>query len=93
MVDNARLTAYASEFQSAFLDDRWRYGVERDPTLQRHTLLAMNDDPAALPGHLYDRLRDGRFGCELDGKWYGGITRNMDTSMRPAMEREASCSK
>lgn len=94
-VDKARLTAYAEEFQAAFLDDRWRYGVERDPDIRRHTLLGMNDNPAGLPGHLYDRLRDGRFGCLLpatatpdnpDG-WQCGITRNMDESMRPAMVR------
>lgn len=84
--DKARLTEYASEFRSAFLDDRWRYGVESGPE-QRHTLLAMNDDPAELPGHIYDRLRDGRFGCWLDNVWFPGITRNRDESMRPAMER------
>lgn len=84
--DKARMTEYAQEFRSAFLDDRWRYGVENGPQ-QRHTLLAMNDDPAELPGHIYDRLRDGRFGCWLDGVWFPGITRNRDESMRPAMER------
>ena len=88
-VDKPRLTEFAVEFQTTFLDDRWRYGVERDPAIRRHTLLALNHDPAGLPGHLYDRLRDNRFGCYLDvdgaDVWYPGITRNMDESMRPAM--------
>lgn len=86
-VDKARLTAFASEFQTAFLDDRWRYGVERDPVARRHTLLAMNDDPAGLPGHIWDRLRDGRFGCWLGDEWQPGVTYNGDASMRPALER------
>lgn len=86
-VDKARLTAFAAEFQTAFLDDRWRYGVEPDPAFRRHTLLAMNDDPGGLPGHIWDRLRDGRFGCWLDGEWQPGVTHNADASMRPAMER------
>lgn len=87
-VDKARLTDYAEEFRTNFLDDRWRYGIAQ----LRHTLLAMNHNPSELPGHIYDRLRDGRFGCWLltDGAevWYPGITKNMDESMRPAMERE-----
>lgn len=86
-VDKARPTAFAAEFQTAFLDDRWRYGVEPDPAFRRHTLLAMNDDPGGLPGHIWDRLRDGRFGCWLDGEWQPGVTHNADASMRPAMER------
>jgi hypothetical protein len=86
-VDKTRLTEYADEFRASFLDDRWRYGIERNPGIQRHTLLAMNDDPAGLPGHIYDRLRDGRFGCWLDDVWHPGITRNRDPSMRPALER------
>ncbi|MBN2446595.1 MAG: hypothetical protein JXO22_07715 [Phycisphaerae bacterium] len=88
-VDKPRLTEFAVEFQATFLDDRWRYGVEQDPAIRRHTLLALNHDPAGLPGHIYDRLRDSRFGCYLDvdgaDVWYPGITRNMDSSMRPAM--------
>lgn len=92
-VDKPRLTEYATEFQTTLLDDRWRYGVEAATDVRRHTLLALNHDPAELPGHIYDRLRDGRFGCFLEDAdtgaevWFPGITRNMDESMRPAMVR------
>ncbi len=92
-VDKANLTAYADEFRSAFLDDRWRYGCLPDTRLRRHTLLAMNCNPIDLPGHIYDRLRDGRFGCFLDGQWHNGITENRDQSMRPAMHRNAEDEK
>lgn len=70
--DKARMTDYAEEFWRAFLDDRYRLGLAREA----HTVLAMNCDPATLPGDIWDRLMDGRF------------TRhhNADSSMRPAME-------
>jgi DNA replication protein DnaC len=73
-LDAARMTDYAREFRTAFLDDRYRMAV----TGRAHTLFALNHDPAsAVPGDVYDRLRDGRF----------VIFHNADVSMRPAMER------
>jgi hypothetical protein len=69
--DAARMTDFAYEFRTAFLDDRYRLAVTR----RAHTLFAMNCDPAELPGDLYDRLRDGRF----------VVFHNADVSMRPAM--------
>jgi hypothetical protein len=69
--DAARMTDFAYEFRTAFLDDRYRLAVTR----RAHTLFAMNGDPAELPGDLYDRLRDGRF----------VVFHNADVSMRPAM--------
>jgi len=71
--DAARMTDFAYEFRTAFLDDRYRLAV----TCRAHTLFAMNCDPVELPGDLYDRLRDGRF----------VIFHNADVSMRPAMVR------
>lgn len=69
--DAARMTDFAYEFRTAFLDDRYRLAATR----RAHTLFAMNGNPAELPGDLYDRMRDGRF----------VIFRNADASMRPAM--------
>lgn len=69
--DAVRMTDFAYEFRTAFLDDRYRLAVTR----RAHTLFAMNCDPADLPGDLYDRLRDGRF----------VVFHNTDVSMRPAM--------
>lgn len=69
--DAARMTDFAWEFRTAFLDDRYRLAVAR----RAHTVVAMNCDPADLPGDIYDRLRDGRF----------VIFHNTDSSMRPAM--------
>ena len=71
--DAARMTDFAYEFRTAFLDDRYRLAVTR----RAHTLFAMNCDPAALPGDIYDRLRDGRF----------VIFHNTDRSMRLEMTR------
>lgn len=68
----ARMTDFAYEFRTAFLDDRYRLAVAR----RAHTLFAMNCNPTQLPGDLYDRLRDGRF----------VIFHNADPSMRPAMK-------
>lgn len=70
-VDGPRMTSYAEEFRRAFLDDRYRLAVTR----RAHTIFAMNCDPAALPGDIYDRLRDGRF----------AIYHIESPSMRPAM--------
>jgi len=69
--DGPRLTEYAEEFRRAFFDDRYRLATAG----HAHTILALNCDPATLPGDLYDRLRDGRF----------TIHHNTDPSMRPAM--------
>lgn len=71
-VDAARMTDFAYEFRTAFLDDRYRLAIAR----QGHTVFAMNCDPSDLPGDLGDRLRDGRF----------VIFHNCDGSMRPEME-------
>jgi hypothetical protein len=84
-LDKARITPYAHEFRTLLLDDRYRYALEPDSAVQRHTLLALNSNPAHLPPHIYDRLRDGRFGCTIDGIWHPGITCNRDPSMRPAL--------
>ena len=70
--DAARMTDFAYEFRTAFLDDRYRLAITR----RAHTLFAMNCDPATLPGDIYDRLRDGRF----------VIFHNADQSMRQALE-------
>ena len=70
--DGPRMTDYAEEFRRAFLDDRYRLGLAREA----HTVLAMNCDPATLPGDIWDRLRDGRF----------TVHHNPDESIRPAME-------
>jgi len=70
--DGPRMNDYAEEFRRAFLDDRYRLGLAR----KAHTVLAMNCDPATLPGDIWDRLRDGRF----------TVHHNPDESMRPAME-------
>ena len=72
-MDGARMTDYAFEFRSRFLDDRYRRALEGTA----HTIFAMNVDPKTLPGDIYDRLRDGRF----------VIFENRDVSMRPAMRR------
>jgi len=72
--DGVRMTDYAKELWHAFLDDRYRLALER----KAHTVLAMNCDPATLPGDIWDRLRDGRF----------VIHHNRDASLRPAMARE-----
>jgi len=69
--DAARMTDFAYEFRTAFLDDRYRLAMTR----KAHTLFAMNCDPAELPGDIYDRLRDGRF----------VIFHNTDKSMRLEM--------
>jgi len=69
--DAVRMTDFAWEFRTAFLDDRYRLAVTR----RAHTVVAMNCDPADLPGDIYDRLRDGRF----------VVFHNTDSSMRPAM--------
>lgn len=76
-VDKTRANEYAQEITYSLFDDRWRYGIESDLTVQRHTLIAMNSDPAELPGPLRDRIYDGRF----------VVTYNADPSMRPAMTR------
>ncbi|MEE8390392.1 MAG: AAA family ATPase [Anaerolineae bacterium] len=70
--DAARMTDFAYEFRTAFLDDRYRLAITR----RAHTLFAMNSDPKELPGDIYDRLRDGRF----------KIFHNTDQSMRPTLE-------
>ncbi len=70
--DAARMTDFAYEFRTAFLDDRYRLAITR----RAHTLFAMNHDPATLPGDIYDRLRDGRF----------EIFHNTDQSMRKAIQ-------
>ena len=72
-VDKVRLTAYATEFRTAFFDHRYRLAKAEEAV----TLFAMNHPPWKLPSHLYDRMRDGRF----------QIVSNHDTSMRPVMER------
>ncbi len=69
--DVARMTDFASEFRTAFLDDRYRLAMTR----RAHTLFAMNCNPATLPGNIYDRLRDGRF----------SMFHNRDQSMRSAI--------
>lgn len=69
--DAARMTDFAHEFRTAFLDDRYRLAMVR----QAHTLFAMNCDPSELTGDIYDRLRDGRF----------KIFHNTDQSMRPTL--------
>ena len=71
--DVARMTDFACEFRTAFLDDRYRLAITR----RAHTLFAMNCDPATLPGDIYDRLRDGRF----------SMFHNRDRSMRSAITR------
>ncbi len=69
--DAARMTDFAYEFRTAFLDDRYRLAMTR----RAHTLFAMNCNPKELPGDTHDRLRDGRF----------MIFHNKDKSMRPAI--------
>lgn len=71
-MDKARMTDYAYEFRTAFLDDRYRLGVAH----RAHTVFAMNSHPKDLSDDIYDRLRDGRF----------AIFHNRDSSMRPAMK-------
>jgi len=70
--DAARMTDFAYEFRTAFLDDRYRLAITR----RAHTLFAMNCDPSELPGDIYDRLRDGRF----------KIFHNTDQTMRPVIK-------
>ena len=70
--DAVRMTDFAYEFRTAFLDDRYRLAVAR----RAHTLFAMNCNPKELPGDIYDRLRDGRF----------VIFHNTDQSMRPEIK-------
>lgn len=72
-MDGARMTGYAWEFRSKFLDDRYRRAVEGTA----HTIFAMNVDPETLPGDIWDRLRDGRF----------RVFENRDASLRPSMRR------
>jgi len=69
--DGPRFTAFAEEFRRVFLDDRYRMAIGGNA----YTILAMNTDPATLPGDIYDRLRDGRF----------IIHHNTAPSMRPAL--------
>lgn len=78
--DTPRMTGFAHEFRSAFLDDRYRLAC----ALRAHTLFAMNMNPADgwLSGDIYDRLRDGRFRPGPDSVV---IFRNADASMRPSM--------
>lgn len=54
-MDKARETDWAQEFRTMFLDDRYRFA--RNGIAQ--TVIAMNNSPATLPDHLYDRLRFG----------------------------------
>lgn len=70
-IDKASMTDFAHEFRTAILDDRYRSGLEGEA----FTVLAMNDDPAVLPGYIYDRLR--RF----------VIFHNADSSLRPQLAR------
>ena len=64
-VGKDRVTEFAREFRSTLFDSRWRYAICDDPAEQRHTLIATNEDPAGLPGDVWDRLRHGSFGCWL----------------------------
>jgi DNA replication protein DnaC len=70
-VEALTLTPYAEEIRCRLLDRRYRLATLG----QAHTLFAMNIDPAGLPDHLYDRMRDDRF----------VIVHNGDPSMRPVM--------
>jgi DNA replication protein DnaC len=73
-VDKANITAFADEFRTRFLDDRYRLGIER----QVHTAFAMNHSPEFVFAdaiHIISRLRDGRF----------IFFNNSDQDMRPAL--------
>lgn len=73
-IDKTKMNEYAHEFRTALFDDRYRLALEKT----HFTALACNDDPADLPGYIFDRLRDGRFG-------ENAIFHNSDSSMRPSL--------
>jgi DNA replication protein DnaC len=73
-IDHAAMTESAQEFRARFFDDRYRLARAG----QAHTALAMNDDPAVLPGHIYDRLR---WGIDLPAGGFR-IIHNADASAR-----------
>lgn len=78
-VDKAKITEKAYEILTALIDDRYRYARETGE-LQRHTALAMNEDPEfKLPTHIYSRLRH-----DLDGPEGFRIIENRDPDARPA---------
>ena len=65
-------TRFAVELRSRLIDHRYRDAVAGET----FTMFAGNDDPASLPGWVYDRVRDGRF----------VIWHNAGESVRPVME-------
>lgn len=76
-LDKARMTEWAREVVFTLIDDRYRYGRERGE-LQRHTVIAMNDNPEmALDSYLVSRLR-----YDLLGPDGFRIVRNADPDAR-----------
>lgn len=76
--DKARITDWGREWLFTLMDDRYRLGREGAAT-RRHTVLAMNDDPATLPTYLISRLR-----FDLDGPDGFRIVHNVDPDARPS---------
>jgi DNA replication protein DnaC len=65
-------TDFAVEFRARLIDHRYRDAIAGKTC----TIFAGNDDPALLPGWIYDRVRDNRF----------IVFENTGPSVRPAME-------
>lgn len=76
--DKAYITDWGAGWLDLFMDDRYRQaraaGAERT-----HTILAMNDDPEALPAHLLSRLR-----YDMDSPEGFQIIHNDDPDARPS---------
>jgi len=64
-------TEWVLEFQHKFLDHRYRQAIRGETV----TVFAGNEHPQALPGAIWDRVRDGRF----------QIVENTEPSSRPVM--------
>lgn len=75
-VDKTRWTEWAREVVFTLMDDRYRLARERGPQ-QRHTLLALNQNPETLPAYLISRLR-----YDLHGPDGFRIVHNMDPDAR-----------
>lgn len=65
-------TGFVREFRARLIDHRYRDALAGTTC----TLFAGNDNPASLPGWIYDRVRDNRF----------RIFHNTGQSVRPVME-------
>ena len=73
--DRMRGTPYTDERRFVLMDRRYEQACRREAV----TIIASNEDPARLPGYLYDRVMDGRFTIVQVG----------GDSMRPGMRWEA----